>query len=911
MSASLSSSSSSSAVSTGAVATTTTTTTTTAGGVTIRDDQLRYVSLLNKHGGQIFADDVGFGKTLASIHALVTWLREDASRRALVVTPLSLVDNYQNEMKKYGVSPALTKRIHLVHYDAIAAAVTRNARNTKKAKKAATAASSSVAAASSPDAAEELAPSASKAAKTDRECALEMVAKLQEVLDDIVDVEWSKYRWSLLIDEAHKYRNHKSARGITLRALASMCERSIALTATPCVNDVGDICNLIAIVRRELDVIPPDVMRLWCKDNLSLALELCRDWVSFSQLDEREFPRVEHEYVSLEMDEAEYARYMELEAQQKAAFTTKGRKNQKRKLLLMNGSDDDENIENEEDVGSAAFYIGMRQHVNTGAKDAFGEKMKLKWVKDRLKKKGLKGGVPTTVIVSAFIGAGIDDLEKELKADFPTLRVARITGKENKDKRDAAVQAHNNGKLDVLFISEEAGGVGLNLLEAEVSIEYDASWNEANSVQKRGRVKRRGARVQLIKSYTLIVDKPVAAMLRGGDDKPSVDRYMVNLSLKKDGDIQAFYTPLKQAQANATTAPRMTYEELKIAVQMTANGLGERTDVGMQRGRGTPKFDGRDPYPHIKDFNKDRKALINKFDAHPTSWFDRLRMPDDEYKIMQRAVKAATRQPLMKRKGDYEAAYRYKMDYLRRITHQSQEFREYHHAQVQAYEEKTVRADRALALFSHFPIVSGKDGSKWELPRPLSVSRPDLIVYGTLKCIDVGSNTEIQVGHKASLHHGYSSSGGWNPDRDREKWFLTVKRENTWSVEVDLQLSDLVLRASRILLRPGTKLKMQDKEYEVVSLATDDTLTVRCVGGGSRICTMRFNHSINDGWGQWQTTNNSSLILTDTELFRFPYWNLARLSDKYEDDNEKEDNEEMADEEDNDEDDDAFADCLM
>jgi SNF2 family DNA or RNA helicase len=79
-------------------------------------------------------------------------------------------------------------------------------------------------------------------------------------------------------------------------------------------------------------------------------------------------------------------------------------------------------------------------------------------------------------------------MEKELKTY--NIAYTKLTGQTR--KRDEAIERFKNGEVDVFLISLKAGGVGLNLTEADTVIIYDPWWNPAVESQAADRVHRIG-----------------------------------------------------------------------------------------------------------------------------------------------------------------------------------------------------------------------------------------------------------------------------------------------------------------------------------------------------------------------------------------------------------------------------------
>lgn len=79
-------------------------------------------------------------------------------------------------------------------------------------------------------------------------------------------------------------------------------------------------------------------------------------------------------------------------------------------------------------------------------------------------------------------------IEKELKA--AGVAYSKLTGQTR--KRDEAIGAFREGRVPVMLVSLKAGGVGLNLTEADTVIHYDPWWNPAVEAQATDRAHRIG-----------------------------------------------------------------------------------------------------------------------------------------------------------------------------------------------------------------------------------------------------------------------------------------------------------------------------------------------------------------------------------------------------------------------------------
>ncbi len=95
-------------------------------------------------------------------------------------------------------------------------------------------------------------------------------------------------------------------------------------------------------------------------------------------------------------------------------------------------------------------------------------------------------------------------IETELKQRG--IAYTKLTGQTR--KRDEAIERFTGGEVDVFLISLKAGGVGLNLTEADTVIHYDPWWNPAVETQATDRAHRIGQQKPVF-VYKLIVENSV------------------------------------------------------------------------------------------------------------------------------------------------------------------------------------------------------------------------------------------------------------------------------------------------------------------------------------------------------------------------------------------------------------------
>ncbi len=125
---------------------------------------------------------------------------------------------------------------------------------------------------------------------------------------------------------------------------------------------------------------------------------------------------------------------------------------------------------------------------------------------------------------------------------------SKLTGQTR--KRDEAIERFTSGQADVFLISLKAGGVGLNLTEADTVIHYDPWWNPAAENQATDRAHRIGQK-KAVFVYKLITENTLEekilamqakkqALIDGVYEKDNTEGAS---SLSKD-DLKSLFAPL-------------------------------------------------------------------------------------------------------------------------------------------------------------------------------------------------------------------------------------------------------------------------------------------------------------------------------------------------------------------------------
>ena len=129
-----------------------------------------------------------------------------------------------------------------------------------------------------------------------------------------------------------------------------------------------------------------------------------------------------------------------------------------------------------------------------------------------------------------------DELNKRMIA------YSKLTGQTQ--DRDAAIQLFKSGEVDVFLISLKAGGIGLNLTEADTVIIYDPWWNPAVEAQAADRAHRIGQ------------DKPVFVYKLITEN--TVEEKMIAMQDRKRALADSIYTEGAKEEALQLTAEDLT-----------------------------------------------------------------------------------------------------------------------------------------------------------------------------------------------------------------------------------------------------------------------------------------------------------------------------------------------------------------
>jgi superfamily II DNA or RNA helicase len=437
--------------------------------IPLRDYQKIVCDTLRKQRGVIAVHSVGTGKTLTAVTASQCFLQDNPNAKVIVVTPVSLVDNFKKEMEGYGVSSTDPRYVFYSH-----AKFALDIQNDKFKEK-------------------------------DMRGNMLIIDEIHNFKKTpILDKLGPKKLASLTAAQRkHLIRGvYYPTRGYYVRKISSAAKKVLGLTATPIVNTFEDLRFPISFVtarefmNRKTD--PPEfgnyIGGLTGDPSKEALIGLSRGVFSFyerAKSDSR-FPGFDIQNVYIKMPQDYLKTYDEIEQ-----------------------TISQKNLDYRAD--SEAFFTNIRNAVNKI--DNTLHSPKVIWALNKIQSTVKSGG--KVLLYSVWLDSGIKMIAKHLT----DLGIGHnfITGEISQTKRKEIVKDYNSGKKPVLLISK-AGGEGLDLKGTSVAIMLEPVWNPATEMQVFGRAVRSGSHAglpkskQYVKCYLLFLVKPYERIQGAGAD---------------------------------------------------------------------------------------------------------------------------------------------------------------------------------------------------------------------------------------------------------------------------------------------------------------------------------------------------------------------------------------------------------
>ncbi|KAI9350261.1 chromodomain helicase DNA binding protein 1-like protein [Obelidium mucronatum] len=422
-------------------------------GIVLRDYQLVGVqwmqSLFDANlGGGILADEMGLGKTIQTISFLLN-LKRLGHGPFLVVSPLSVLENWSDEFRKFSGYPC-----NVVKYTG-----SKDERMLLRNQIESTGAQFDV-----------------------------LLITYEIIISDIDFV--SSFKWKVaVIDEAHRLKNPLSLLHTTLLTL-SPSPFKVLLTGTPVQNNLNELESLLSFSCPSIfGASPPDgtLSRLFgcgetAKEKNSLLKELNELIKPFMLRREKDtvltLPPMKETILYTPITDVQKSLYKSILTKDMSAFDT-GKKTALMNILM----------QLRKCCNHPYLFDGIEPEPFEAGDHLFHSSGKLE-VLDKLLKHLHKNG--HRVLIFSQMTHMLDILQDYL--NFRDYSHVRLDGSIRGNDRYAAVSSFNeqNSGAFVFLLSTRAGGVGLNLTTADTVIFYDSDFNPMMDMQAAARSHRIG-----------------------------------------------------------------------------------------------------------------------------------------------------------------------------------------------------------------------------------------------------------------------------------------------------------------------------------------------------------------------------------------------------------------------------------
>ena len=392
---------------------------------TLRDYQrqgLNWLSFLDEHNfGACLADDMGLGKTIQIIAFILSQRRKRPNTTNLIVVPTSLLFNWQDEIAKFAPSMRL-----FTHYG----------------------------------------PNRPKTVHEFSRYEV-ILTTYGMVLSDIHFLKTFRFNY-IFLDESQAIKNPESQRYKAVRLLQS--RNKAVLTGTPIENNTFDIYG-------QLSFACPGLLgsKQFFKAIYSMPIDKFEDRKKSSQLQKRIQPfilRRTKKQVATELpDKTEMVIYCEMGDEQRKVYDAYEK--ELREYILGKTQDD---------LTRSSMHVltgltKLRQICNSPAllKDEEfkgNHSAKIEVLVEQIENKSSQHKI---LVFSQFVSM-LELIKKELEAK--NISYEYLTG-QTKDRAAKVNEFQNNENVRVFLISLKAGGMGLNLTEADYVYLVDPWWNPA------------------------------------------------------------------------------------------------------------------------------------------------------------------------------------------------------------------------------------------------------------------------------------------------------------------------------------------------------------------------------------------------------------------------------------------------
>ena len=397
---------------------------------------------------------------------------------------------------------------------------------------------------------------------------------------------------SILVDEAHRFRNPKSSQTKNLMEAARKARQVVLLTGTPVVNDPSDFSVPYNILTGD-SVTPEEFSKKYVDEVPN------KPWYKALFDSSAEEPAIinQDELKSKLKDKVDYF----------APLAPKAEINRKDVVVEMGRDQTDLNsymmgqlppvlrwklkmnypLTQDEITKMTSFMTGLRQvglstlpfmRGNKDVSKAFEQSPKLTAALGNLKSLFEKDPQGKALVFSNFIDAGLSPYQDALnKAGIPA---ASFTGNLSDKERKKLVDDYNTDKLKVALLGP-SGTEGLSFKGTKLVQLLDPHWNTARSSQSEGRALRFDSHEHLApEDRKVLIERYIARTAPGrlrsflrnvgikADPLPATDDYLINAADRKQKLNEKFLNILKEVGSTkkVNSMPSPTPEKTANAV---------------------------------------------------------------------------------------------------------------------------------------------------------------------------------------------------------------------------------------------------------------------------------------------------------------------------------------------------------
>lgn len=354
--------------------------------------------------------------------------------------------------------------------------------------------------------------------KLERQWMVQVVITTPEILvaddfSELTSVEWE----ILVVDEAHRLKNHQSKLAVNLRDDRFQFNHSLLLTGTPIQNDMKELWTLLNVIDPEnfnaVDVFLEKYGDIKSKARIDELHESIRPYIlrRLKEDVEKSVPPKEETLIEVELTVLQKQYYRAL-YEKNVQFLHRNKKKaldgpsisnlamQLRKCcnhpFLLRGVEDeirDQEGKSKNNLSEGDFLVKFS-----------GKLVLLDKLLPRLKETGHR------VLIFSQFKIMLDIIEDYLSER--KMKAERIDGSITGKKRQLAIDRFQAKDIDskeapfVMMLSTRAGGVGINLTAADTCIIFDSDWNPQNDLQAQARCHRIG-QTKSVKVYRLLTRK--------------------------------------------------------------------------------------------------------------------------------------------------------------------------------------------------------------------------------------------------------------------------------------------------------------------------------------------------------------------------------------------------------------------